>query len=84
MLTDRRLTARYVMAAMLALPILAGCAREPEPVPVFCYRTLADIACYAAPDEGREQQLVGIYLLDLDDPSTKAYWLSRLEARMSR
>lgn len=84
MLTGRPLAARYLMAAMLGLPPLAGCARDAEPVPVFCYRTLADIACYEAPDAGRERQLVGIYLLHADDPSTKAYRLSHLAARMSR
>jgi hypothetical protein len=72
------------MAAMLGLPLLAGCARDAEPVPVFCYRTLADIACYDRPDPGRERQLVGIYLQDPDDPSRKAYWLRHVTAPMAR
>jgi hypothetical protein len=70
--------------ALAALALLAGCSSAPEPAPVFCYRTLADITCYAEPDPGREGQLVGGYLLDPGDPSRKAYWLSRLVARMSR
>ena len=85
MLTSRfRLSPRLALAP-LGLLLLAGCTtRGTEPVPVFCYRTLADIACYAAPDPGRERRLVGIYLLYPDDPSTTAYGLSHLAARMSR
>jgi hypothetical protein len=72
------------MAAMLGLALLAGCASVQEPVPVFCYRTLADIACYEAPDPGREGRLVGVHLLDPDDPALLARQLSRMAARMSR
>jgi hypothetical protein len=79
-----RFQRRAPPAVALAFGLLAGCAREPEPEPVFCYRTLADIACYDRPDPGREGQLVGIYLQDPDDPSRKAYWLRHVTAPMSR
>ncbi|HMR29906.1 MAG TPA: hypothetical protein PKA13_03200 [Geminicoccaceae bacterium] len=62
----RRLTPPAIVAGLLAAA-LAGCSdaaseAAPERVwPVFCYRTLADVACYAEIDPGRERRLTGIY-----------------------
>lgn len=30
----------------------------------YCYRTLADVVCYPAPDRGREARFTGSYPLD--------------------
>lgn len=61
-------------ATLASLAALAGCGwGRPEPVRVYCYRTLADVACYDAPDRGRERQLVGVYWLGPDDPAWPAY-----------
>lgn len=49
--------------ARLLLPSLllaSGVAAAAEPV-AYCYRTLADIVCYLAPDGGRERRYVGSY-----------------------
>lgn len=63
----RRLPRPAVAAGILSAAMLAGCAdaapeARPDRVwPVFCYRTLADVACYAGLDPGRERRLTGIY-----------------------
>ena len=66
---------------MIAAGILAGCAEAPPQAqpgdsgrvwPVFCYRTLADVACYAEIDPGRERRVVGIYPF-VGDPWWIAY-----------
>jgi hypothetical protein len=68
-----RLQRRVPPVAVLAgLSLLAaGCAAS-DPYaglePVFCYRTLADIGCYARPDWGREGQLAGVYFRDPEAP----------------
>lgn len=54
-------TKRHLAAPLLATLTLAACASQPEPQTVYCYRTLADVACYAEPDPGRESRLVGTY-----------------------
>jgi hypothetical protein len=59
-------------AALAGLGLLAAGCTGGDPhaglEPVFCYQTLADVACYTRPDRGREGQLVGIYLRDLEVP----------------
>ena len=70
---DDRLQRRVRLAAAVAGPsLLAAACAGSDPYaglePVFCYRTLADVACYTRPDEGREGQLVGVYLRDLEAP----------------
>lgn len=60
MLTKRHLRWRH----LVLLPGLAGCAANQELQQVHCYRTLADVSCYAEPDAGHEAQLVGTYLRD--------------------
>ena len=60
MLTKRHLAAARA-TPLLGLLILAACATQEEPQTVYCYRTLADVSCYAAPDPGRESRLVGTY-----------------------
>ena len=54
--------------ARLVLPflVLAGCAAEPEPPPlwlaerglIWCYRTLADPDCHRRPLAGAERRLI--------------------------
>ena len=41
---------------------LAGCATPdaPSTLSLYCYRTLADVACYLAPDPGREGRIVAV------------------------
>lgn len=62
--TDRE-TQRRILPLLAGMALLSGCAERrppPELEPVFCYQGLAQIVCYAEPDEGRENRLVGIYL----------------------
>ena len=68
-------------AWIVAAGLLAGCtevspqAQPGDPAriwPVFCYRTLADVGCYAETDPGRERRMVGIYAL-VGDPWWIAY-----------
>ena len=64
MATKRHL-APYRLAVPLGLLGVASCsAHHDRPGPVYCYRTLADVSCYAAPDQGRDNQLVGVYQRD--------------------
>ena len=48
--------------------------------PVYCYRTLSDIACYPGPDRNRERELVGVYLRDPGDPGWPDAWLRAASA----
>ena len=73
--------ARPALLSLLTLAA-AGCAGPPAEVPVFCYRWLTDITCYAEPLADADARLVGGYVADADDPSGRLYWLRR--ARMSR
>ena len=44
---------------------------------MLCYRTLADVACYDRPDEGRDGRLVGFYLRpegEVTDKETALRW----------
>ncbi|MGD9508601.1 MAG: hypothetical protein AB7I59_17120 [Geminicoccaceae bacterium] len=59
-------TKRHLAAALIATLTLAGCASREELQTVYCYRTLADVACYTEPDPGRESRLVGTYQRRLD------------------
>lgn len=62
---------------LLLLLTIAGCASESRDSVdyAFCYRTLADVACYDRPDRGREASFVGAYELAAVTPADKAYWL---------
>lgn len=70
---------RQTAAVSLLVPVLAACASSHREVarlePVYCYRTLSDIACYAAPDRNRERELVGVYLRDPGSPGWPDGWL---------
>lgn len=48
----------WTMALMLGT--LAACGGEPESVTVYCYETLADPACYFAPDPGHGNRLLAV------------------------
>jgi hypothetical protein len=64
MVTKRHI-APYRLAVPLGLLGFAGCgAHDDRAGSVYCYRTLADVSCYAAPDLGRDNQLVGVYQRD--------------------
>lgn len=54
-------TKRLLVALLIVTPMLAACAAQEEPQTVYCYRTLADVGCYAKPDADRESRLVGTY-----------------------
>lgn len=48
---------------LLPCLLVTACApAEPAPatVTLYCYRTLADTACYLRPDRGREGRLLGV------------------------
>lgn len=85
-----RESGRVVLAASLVL--LVGCSlpsaspwREPPPPPrlegpqeaVFCYRTLADVACYFERDRTVPGQLVAVYPRPTGDPLGATYWRRR-------
>lgn len=80
------------LALLGVLPLVAGCLgssaspwREPPappraegPIePVFCYRTLADVACYFARDAAVPGQLVAVYPRPTGDPLTATHWRRR-------
>lgn len=86
----RRRTSR-ITASTACVLALAGCAmpsaspwREPAPAPraegprtpVFCYRTLADVACYFERD-AVPGQLVAVYPRATDDPLSASHWRYR-------
>ena len=80
MLTKRHVRWRHLVL-LLAPAGLVGCATNQELEQVYCYRTLADVSCYRAPDPGREQQLVGTYRRDpqshvqADEAPVEEAWL---------
>lgn len=72
--------------------LLAGCggpsaspwrASPPAPPPegpqaaVFCYRTLADVACYFEQDRHVPGQLVAVYPRPTGDPLSATHWRRR-------
>ena len=72
-----------------AVLLLGGCAgpsaspwRTAAPAPpiegpqqaVFCYKTLADVACYFEPDRTVPGQLVAVYPRAVGDPWSTASW----------
>jgi hypothetical protein len=84
-----------IAASAASLLLLAACAgpsaspwRDPPPapraegpaVPVFCYRTLADVACYFERDLTVPGQLVAVYPRATDDPLSATYWRYRASA----
>lgn len=72
----RHLQPRGHTAVLLAVCLLGGCGSRSDPLePVYCYRTLADVVCYDEMDEGRERQLVGIYLRPSWDPADRRHLL---------
>lgn len=58
---NRMPTKRHFAAPLIATLTLAACATPEELQTVYCYRTLADVGCYAQADPGRESRLVGSY-----------------------
>lgn len=59
---------RFPLAACCVATLFGSpTATSPAGEPVFCYRTLADVACYLEPDHGREGRLVGVYRLRAPD-----------------
>jgi hypothetical protein len=90
---DRAQTGRSGWPALLCvLPLVTGCVvpsaspwREPPPAPVaegpsepvFCYRTLADVACYFGRDAAVPGQLVAVYPRPTGDPMTPTHWRRR-------
>ncbi|MCS6779305.1 MAG: hypothetical protein NZ555_06350 [Geminicoccaceae bacterium] len=93
----RRSARRWAgLVGALASVLLAGCAGPsaspwrtaalaPEPPgevePVFCYRTLAEVACYFERDRAVPGQLVAVYPRPVSDPLSATYW--RREAARS-
>lgn len=61
---------RPAVRSITFMLFLAGCATGPAPLaleaPTFCYRGLAQVVCYAEPDHGRENRLVGTYWRRID------------------
>lgn len=58
----RKARARRPWIIMVAAVVLAGCAERPlRVVDRFCYRTLAEVDCHAAPLAGEANRLVGFY-----------------------
>lgn len=80
------------LAVAAGLLALGGCAPpsaspwRPAPPPpavegpvetVFCYRTLADVACYFERDPGVPGRLVAVYPRPTGDPASATYWRRR-------
>ncbi len=74
---------------LLALLLASGCAgpsaspwrAAPSPRPVegpqaavFCYKTLADVACYFERDEAVPGRLVAVYPRPVGDPFAPSHW----------
>ena len=54
----RAMRALLLFGGLLAL---VACGRGgPETVTLYCYETLADAACYGAPDPGRGNRLLAV------------------------
>lgn len=50
-----------VVLLCCGLLVLVACGRGgPETVTLYCYETLADAACYGAPDPGRGNRLLAV------------------------
>lgn len=49
-----------LLMLLLPPPAVAGAAERKGNL-AWCYRTLADVVCYTAPDPGRENRFVGAY-----------------------
>lgn len=51
---------------LLCCLLITACAQparhlaEPETITLYCYRTLAEPACYVTPDTGREGRLIAV------------------------
>lgn len=71
MLTKRHLRWRVLIVAGGPAG-LAACSGGDGSIPVYCYRTLADVGCYEQPDHGREAQLVGVYRWRPSDQASAA------------
>jgi len=87
-----RTRASRITVSTASVLALAGCAlpsaspwRESPPAPradgttapVFCYRTLADVACYFERDLTVPGQLVAVYPRPTGDRLTATYWRLR-------
>lgn len=79
--TDRAARAALILGVLAPA---AGCTSREASVPVFCYRWLTDVTCYAEPHPDAEARLIGGYLEDPDDPGRATYWREFARARMSR
>jgi hypothetical protein len=56
---------RALPPALFAVLFAVLLAAAPPGAPFgYCYRTLADVVCYLAPDRGREARFTGSYPLD--------------------
>lgn len=55
-----RLALSVVLLLVPAFALSPRAAEEPEGL-AWCYRSLADVVCYTAPDPGREDRFVGAY-----------------------
>ncbi len=55
-----RLVLSVVLLLGAAFAVSPRAAEEPEGL-AWCYRSLADVVCYIAPDPGREDRFVGAY-----------------------
>ncbi len=58
---------KWIVVLAVASSVLAACARPwpegtevaQEPVVAYCYITLAEVECFAAPQPGQEYRLMG-------------------------
>ena len=51
---------RALLASCGLLALVACGSSGPETVTLYCYETLADAACYGAPDPGRGNRLLAV------------------------